>query len=342
VQITLPFNTSNRDHGADVRMNDCVTPFDSDKNYFEVKTTTPTSNSPDGYIQFDTVLSFNITTLNGTSYWNAFTDGTRGGWVQVCVETYLTFQDNVSLGNDDVIEKINFKNDLLNMSVSLTSDFEVDGINAEREDVTEEDINTDYSEFIEAYECEEGKLDVKVAGKIYNQGDEIQICVTDTSKNIVQVEQFLNLKASQDGNGEYNFIRNSLWNPEITTQACMEDPSLERRVCYSKIRALARFFDVPEPTDLMISGSVIVIHDGRRARRNLHMALSSREKKNNENDSLVVPTRRVQEGEDGSGDFKVVASLGSTDNSDSAASDVFTAVVVSLLSVAGSAVSLMV
>ena len=314
VEITMPFKTSNRDHGADFWMNDCVTPFDINSNFFTVETTTPNSSSSDGYIQFDTVLSMNMTALDGTMYWNTFTDGNRGGWVEACVGTYLKFTDTLNLGNDNPTEKVIFKNAILNMSVSLTSDFKVDDINVEREDETNIDVNADYSKYINAYECEEGALDTNTPEKIYNQGDEITICVTDTGSDIVQVEEFLNLKVTQDGNVEYNFIKNSLWNPEITTPVCVDSANSGRRVCYCKIIALARFFDVSEPTDLTISGSVFVIRDGRRVRRNLHMA-PSLEMKNYKDDFLGASTRRAQEGEEGGGGFKVSVSLGSTKDS---------------------------
>jgi len=168
VQITMPLNTNNRDHGTHVWINKSVTSFDTNTNYFTVGTTTPTSSLPDRSIQFDTVLSINITAINGTSYWNAFMDGTRGGCVQACLETYLTFKDTLTLGNDNPIKKIVFKNTLLNMSVSLTSDFEVDDINVEHEDERKIVVNTDYSGYIEVYECEQGALGTNVPGKIYN------------------------------------------------------------------------------------------------------------------------------------------------------------------------------
>jgi len=112
--------------------------------------------------------------------------------------------------------------------------------------------------------------------------------VTDTSNNIVQVEEIFNLKFSQNGNDEYNFVQNLLWNSEITTPACVDGENSGQRVYYCKKLALARFFDVSESTDLTISGSVFVICDGRRMRCNLHMALLTLEKKNNEEDLLAV------------------------------------------------------
>mmetsp|Transcript_26605 Transcript_26605/g.39924 ORF Transcript_26605/g.39924 Transcript_26605/m.39924 type:complete len:111 (-) Transcript_26605:86-418(-) len=80
IVISMPFNASNRDIRALVFEEDCITPFDSDS-YFTIGTTTPTSSAPDGFIQFNTTLEMNVTAINGTKYWNTFTDGTRGRWV---------------------------------------------------------------------------------------------------------------------------------------------------------------------------------------------------------------------------------------------------------------------
>ena len=319
ILISMSFNASNRDIGALVFEADCITPFDSNT-YFNVDTTMPSSNAPDGFIQFNTTLEMNVTAINGTKHWNAFTDGTRGGWVEACTETYLQVTDDPDLGNDDVVQKVTFKNNVLNISISLNADYNVDQVSVVREEATKEDVKTDYSEFITAYECAEINPYLPVTGKTYNQGDEIGICVTDESGGIVQVEEFVDLVVAQEGLSDYNFILNTLYNPDVTTPECLDATSSERRVCIAKIRALARFFEGAAPKDLTISGSVYVIRDGRRVRRNLRMGLPAPEKINEEADTaLVASGRRDEEDEEGSGDFEVIVSLASTD--DSAASN---------------------
>ena len=140
----------------------------------------------------------------------------------------------------------------------------------------------------------------------------------------MQVEEFNNLVVSQDDITDYNFVKNTLHNPEITTLGCVEDGSSKgRRVCYAKFVALPRFFAKADPTDLTISGSVFVVRDGSRVRRSLRMTLPAPEDNNAEN-ALSVSGRRAQaEGEEGSGDFEVFASLEST--ADSAAPGLTTA-----------------
>merc|ERR1740136_4485 len=311
ITISLQFNSTNRDTDALVFMKDCSTPFSP--NLFEADTSSPTSLQADGYIQFNTTLKMNVTAINRTTYWTPYADGTRGGWVEVCAETDLNFEENSDLGNGPAKTKVNFINNILNISVSLTANYEVNEVSAQREEARKEDVNTDYSEFITAYECDDTDLKNEKAATTYNQGDEITICVTDKSDEIVQVEEFVSLVVAQGGNNDYNFIRNGQWNPDLTTPVCVDSNTSRHRVCYATIRALARFFSTESPAALTIRGSVYVRRDGRRVKQILHSALPTTEN-NNEEDALYDSSRRVQEDPE-SGEFEVKVGLTSTDNS---------------------------
>jgi len=154
-------------------------------------------------------------------------------------------QNNSDLGNDTKT-KVNFKNDILNISVPLIANYEVGEVRVGREDATKEDVNTDYSDFIIAYECDESYPYIKKTGTTYNQGDKITICVSDESSNIVEVKKFLDLVVAQEDKSDYNFIQNGRWNSrrnsDITAPVCVDSNTSKHRVCYAKIRALARFF----------------------------------------------------------------------------------------------------
>jgi len=337
IAIYMPFNTSNREIGVDVFKKDCVSPFESTEYpYFIVDKSEPTSSNPDGFIQFNTMLEMNVTSIIQTDYWNTFTDGTRGGWAEACVETSLILQDNIDLGNVASPLKVTFKSSILNISVSLTTAFEVDGISIEREIAQEENVETDFSEFIMAYECDEESLYTPKVSTTYNQGDEITICVTDNSGDIVQVEEFVNLVVDQSNNTPYNFINNGLWNPDITTLVCVDgSTSTNRRVCYAKIRVLARFFQSQNLSDLSISGTVFVVRDGRRIMRKLHGILPSADKTNNIN-NLDISGRRVKEKVEG-GNFEVKIRLTNT-NEDATSNGMVERTATSLISlVAGAA-----
>ena len=163
----------------------------------------------------------------------------------------------------------------------------------------------------------------------------MSFCVTekDESSGIVQVEEFSTLKVSQDGNTDYNFIKNSMYNPEITTPVCSSGTDAnDRSVCIATIIALPRFFDAKDPADLTITGSVFVVRDSGRVRRNLRMALPAPEKESEDN-VLAVASRRAQtEDGEGGGDFEVIVALASA--ADSAASDTMTGTAAGLVSMA--------
>ena len=151
----------------------------------------------------------------------------------------------------------------------------------------------------------------------------ITICVTDYSNGIVQVEEFFNLKVSQNGKSDFNFIVDFLWNPELTLiQFCMDGTGVGTGgaflgVCYVKTLALAYLFDVKDPTDLIITGSVLVVCDNRRVHRSLRMDPSAPEMdKGNEKHLLATSDRRaqVEDDEEGTGAFKLAASLGNPDS----------------------------
>jgi len=314
--IKCPFNSTNRETGALVFKGDCVTPFPS-TNYIVADTTTPTSSQPDGYIQFNTTLEMNVTALSGTEYWNTYTDGTDGGWVELCCETFLSFEDSINLGNDDTKTKVVFKKKIMNVTFSFITNFEIE-VSKQRE-VSMEDVDTDFSNFVSAYECDETDLYNKKIPALYNQGNEITICVRDDNTGNVQVEQFVNLVVAQKGNTDYNFILDGKFNPDITTSICVDSTThSDHRVCYAKIRALKHFFLVENPPDLTFGGGVNIIRDdGRRVRRILRSAPPNHEK-NNEENALYASSRRVNE-DTISGDFEVKVGLASADNSASSA-----------------------
>ena len=72
----------------------------------------------------------NITALNSTGYWKPFTDGSRGGSVEACIETYLKLVDPNGSNPD---EEVKFVNNIVNISVSLGVDFSVTDAKVERE-----------------------------------------------------------------------------------------------------------------------------------------------------------------------------------------------------------------
>jgi len=306
ILISLPFKSSNKHRGAQVFSQDCMTPFNDDA-YFDVDTTTPISNQQDDLIEFNTTLRMNVAQLSATGYWKPFTDGGKGGSVEICVETYLSFPDMLDIGIERKVAYVQHK---LNIFVLFSSKFDVKRTKINKEEVTHEVTRIDYTDLITAYECHENDLYQPAMGIIYNPGDEIMVCVTtvNESSDIIKVEEYVNIKASQAGVSDYNFMRNSVSNPDITSFECCDGPTAAaRRVCFAKIRALARFFSGKDPPDLTITGSVFVTREERRLRnRNLRAGISA-PKKTNEEDPLAPSDLHVEEHVDG--EFQVKISL---------------------------------
>jgi len=199
-------------------------------------------------------------------------------------------KDNLSVNNASVALSTSGKDWILsgnNTDIQLGED--IDGESASDYDGVSvsapSSSPTIYSDFIIAYECDESHPYIKKTGTTYNQGDNITICVSDESSNIVEVEEFLNLVVTQEDSSDYTCILNGEWNPDITTPVCVDSNTSSHIVCYATIHAPARFFSTEKPSDLIIRGSVYVHRDGRRVRR----------RKNNEEVFLYGSSRRVQE-----------------------------------------------
>jgi len=267
VQITLPMNTSNKEYGATLWRGDCITPYRTDKKYASADVSPFPISLGNGFIGFDSIVNLNITALNEGSYLNPFTEGgSKGVWTEVCVETYLYFLD---VGNGGAIEKVNFLNNVLNVSIALNADFTVDNVNVEREDATEDDVILDYSDKIIAYQCNKNAPLVPLsAPPTYTQGDELSICVKDDGTGIVKVEDILELKATQLGTTPYNYVYNDgQFNTKITSVDCFPGTTRSNPdVCVITMNLLAKFFPIfnPSPLDFVGKAQVVLGDYNRR------------------------------------------------------------------------------
>lgn len=329
--ISLPFNTSNRDHGVSLYTENCFSSFNSSDDYFDVNTTNPTSVNADGFIQFNTSMTMNITAINGTGYWNDFIDSTRGGWVLACVQTYLLFSDVPELGNvNDSEQKVIFRNNLMNITVSLTQDFSstssttngntTNGSGGFTTDVIEPEkieLKPDFTELavISVYECDENDLEKEAKGKSYKQGDFLMICATSDGDPSLELDKFKGVWVVH-GDKVYNYVRDGKYNPEITTPVCVDRTS-SNRLCYVKMITLARFFLTTEPTSIELFGSIYLRRTDQVERRDVYLPPASPYvMKGNDNGSdAAISGRRANEEKDGAGDFYLIINLEPSINS---------------------------
>jgi hypothetical protein len=217
-----------------------------------------------GFISFNSTIDVDISKLNNTQWWNDLPGGALGGVFDLCLESAVYF-----VLPDGTNEKMNFANTNITVTVEMDANFEITTIDAERKDVTQEVLTLDYSQYVTAYQCDEGSENDELTGQQYSQGDELKICVKSSSPDIVQVGSIKSLVLSQanlgDGAGDpFNYITDGVVaDVEIAATAC-DTSSSPAHVCHADMQLLGRYFAVDEPGDLTASGSVELTFPGGR------------------------------------------------------------------------------
>ena len=136
-------------HNTTVLAPDCITEFiGAAKDAFSVHDTDDVSLG-DGFISYISKIAVDISKVNTTAYWTPLT-GAVGGALDLCIESAIYF---VLPPPDNKQEKMNFVNTNLTLTVEMDANFEVTTINAERKDASQQELNVDYSEYVEAYQC---------------------------------------------------------------------------------------------------------------------------------------------------------------------------------------------
>ena len=255
-----PYNASNRVHKTTVLSPNCIHNFTGTAaDAFNVRDSADVSLGG-GFISYESKIAVDISKVNETDWWTALPGGALGGVFDLCLESAVY----LSLSGE--LEKMNFVNTNITLTLEMDANFEVTTINAERKDATKENLNVDYSQYVTAYECVENDLQNE-ATKEYSQGDDLKICVKSTNPNIVQVGKIQSLTLSQDdapSEDDFDYITDG--NPvsdEIASTDC--DKNNSPNVCHADMQLLGRYFAVESPGDLTASGSVeLTFESGRR------------------------------------------------------------------------------
>ena len=261
IELLAPYNASNREHKTTVLTPDCITPFpEVVAEAFTVTNTEPMSLG-DGFIAYNSTIAVDISKVNETTWWTALSGGALGGVLDVCLESAIY----LSLSGE--LEKMNFVNTNLTLTVEMDANFEVTTIDAERKDATQENLDVDYSDYVTAYQCVESDLVNKATNQEYSQGDELKICVKSLNPAIVEVESIKSLTLSQEdapSGNDFDYITDGLpVDDEIAATDC--DTNISPNVCHADMQLLGRYFAVESPGDLTASGSVeLTFSTGRR------------------------------------------------------------------------------
>jgi len=258
ITLTQSYNASNRVHDTSVFSRDCVTQFDGPAVGAFTLGNTDDVSSGDGFITYNITIEVNITKINDSTYWSPLSSGGLGGTFDMCLEEIIYFTLP-----DDTVEKMNFVNTNLTVTVEMDADFTIIGVDAERKDETKENLTFDYSQYVTAYQCTNTNLESETTG-LYSQGDELKICVTSRDSSIVQVGSIKRLMLSQaagpGAGADFAYITDGeVVDDEIAATTCAGT------VCHATMQLLGRYFAVDEPGELTASGSVELTFDtGRR------------------------------------------------------------------------------
>ena len=258
VELIAPYNASNREHSLTVLSPNCIDPFTGTAATAFTVTTSEDESLGNGFITFNNTIEVDISKMNGTEWFKDLPSGDYGGVIDLCLEAA------VFLSINGVDEKMNFVNTNVTLTVEMDASFDVISIDADRKDATKEDVDVDYSEYIEAYQCDSASPDTPLAAPLptYSQEDVLTICVRGTEDDVTDVDSIKSLVVSQTGgtSSPFTYVTNgSPVSAEISTVVCGQGTT---DVCVAELLLLGRFFSVEDPGDLTISGEVVLDFGG--------------------------------------------------------------------------------
>jgi len=267
VVVSIPFNITNRDHKTTIYSGDCWTKFtgpalEAITLYAEVHT-----GGAGGFVQFNSTIGLNTTLLvQATERYNH----------TICVLTEIFLNKNQE-------EVVNFKKTVLSVTLDTSGSFSVLQVDAEEKNVETEEVDINYSDYLDSYQCDEdGK---EVGTKTYNQGDKLLICVRSNEPSLVDVDDIRTLIVSQENGGKESFEYITAagldgYNNELVLKTCDGEP----KVCIVRMQLLGKFFSSLNPPNLEVNGQVTLSFPGGTSRR-LRVRLSNP----SSNDNMISP-----------------------------------------------------
>ena len=305
VNLNIPYNSSNRDYGSILLQDNCADEFEVDKSSYGAYPQPPTSLGG-GFIKFDISIDIDLGLLNETGYWTTTysSTGVMGGYVDVCVRTYLKLPDYP----DAEGEVVNFVQTVVTVKAQMDGfDFNVTDISATRADAEEQDVFADYSDHVETYLCNAKSPDEPLDDDnlpTYSQGDTITVCIRGTDSEVVDVTGIESVIVSQEGQTDFSYVIDG---EPITTElvsifVCGKG---ETDVCIVDFQLLGRYFDEKNPKPLSISGDldIVINYSEPSSRRRIRQRIPFNEKRTD---------RRIEDNSGGGGGFNLMINL-STD-----------------------------
>jgi hypothetical protein len=245
IQVIIPFNASSRTIYGYILDETCTSPFDPLLVHLELGQ----NMMLEPFTPYNSTTELNITAIREAG--NIWEGTDTSGTFKYCLRQDMVLEDAASY------EIINFFENIVTVEVSLDASFSVETVKASRDEATQEEVNVDYGDYVEAYECVNDNLMSEATGEEYSQGDELKICVTSKDSNIVTVEKIKSLTLTQGGSVDdagapFAYITDgNVESAELAETACETSG-----VCWADMQLLGRYFAVENPGDLTASGSV--------------------------------------------------------------------------------------
>jgi len=255
-EISQSFNISNRVFEIKYYKNDCKSELAhsiSEQN--NVRSSDEGGNA--GFLKLETTAILNSTEVfyEGDRD-DIFTGNTTGGYASLCIRADLYLSDNKDISMQFLEKRVNVTVDLETASLSVGDDIDMDRTDA----VDNADVGLDYSNYVEAYECDPSNVSDKNYTGTYEQGSVLNICVKSTNPEVIDIETITNMLVEQDVvdsviGEKYQYIADGEYNSEIANLDC--NTYTNPKVCIGELSLISNFFEELNPPSLKVSGDVI-------------------------------------------------------------------------------------
>uniref|UniRef100_A0A7S3VG66 Uncharacterized protein n=1 Tax=Chaetoceros debilis TaxID=122233 RepID=A0A7S3VG66_9STRA len=255
-EISQSFNISNRVFEIKYYKNDCKSELaHSISEQTNVRSSDEGGNA--GFLKLETTAILNSTEVfyEGDRD-DIFTGNTTGGYASLCIRADLYLSDNKDISMQFLEKRVNVTVDLETASLSVGDDIDMDRTDA----VDNADVGLDYSNYVEAYECDPSNVSDKSYTGTYEQGSVLNICVKSTNPEVIDIETIKNMLVEQDVvdsviGEKYQYIADGEYNSEIANLDC--NTYTNPKVCIGELSLVSIFFEELNPPSLKVSVDVI-------------------------------------------------------------------------------------
>jgi hypothetical protein len=249
--------TGSKNLSMSLFQNDCLTPADSSALDFAADYGTPG------------VLSVDIDIIQETIAKSVLYNETNStaATIEFCVRVDYEFKSN----------SLNFYETMVTISVDLTAGFTLDAITSERNGADDASATIDCG--VDIYYCYQNYTEVVPAPK-FSQGTALEVCIRvveeDTHCCIFDIDE-MDVDQDQDGDGDFDAHTDPVTRkiPDPLSAKMCEDGR-----CYVKTQLPSKFFSVPNPKNLTLTGTFTVAVDILKCTPVVNLPVAAKTEKN--------------------------------------------------------------